>query len=293
MEINNITNKQVYHGAFGQGQITSLIGNLITVVFESGTKQFQFPRGFQNGYLATDDVELKDFIESSKVLEEISPTPEKAANNGIPFTKIIFLNIAWMKYYHWSTSEDIPTNGGKYVDENQRGNEDQNFLPIEIEGEDGIRKNIFLGSYETKSTNGETSNKTHIEKIPGCQLLKNQPCAKGVLVVFCATPKEGGKRVIGWYKNATVYRDYQVMNLQCADGVEYDRYYNVTCDASDAVLLPESVRSKDEWYAPLRNDKKNNRFGFFWSNVWYGKEPEAQNYIKNLFQRIEKYQDQP
>ncbi|MFM6281063.1 MAG: hypothetical protein ACKN9K_22075, partial [Dolichospermum sp.] len=42
--------------------------------------------------------------------------------------KIIFFNIAWMKYYQGVTKEDAPKNGGDFIEQNEYGHEIFNFL---------------------------------------------------------------------------------------------------------------------------------------------------------------------
>lgn len=44
--------------------------------------------------------------------------------------KIVFCNIAYMKYYCGSTEEDTPMNGGKYIGENKDGGEAITFWII-------------------------------------------------------------------------------------------------------------------------------------------------------------------
>lgn len=41
--------------------------------------------------------------------------------------KILFCNIAWMEYYKGVTDDDIPINGGEWVNKNKYGHEAYNF----------------------------------------------------------------------------------------------------------------------------------------------------------------------
>ena len=43
--------------------------------------------------------------------------------------KVVFCEIAWMKYYSGVSEDDQPVNGGKYVKENKEVGEIYNFAP--------------------------------------------------------------------------------------------------------------------------------------------------------------------
>ena len=78
---------------------------------------------------------------------------------------------------------DVPKGGGSYVEENQDAHEAYNFDVVKMLWDgDTTPKNYCLGFVETKH-NKEGSNELHIEKIRGCELLKNDSEAKDVLVV--------------------------------------------------------------------------------------------------------------
>jgi hypothetical protein len=206
--------------------------------------------------------------------------------------KILFCNIAWMKYYRGTSDEDIPINGGSYVDKNHRANEELNFAPFIIDGEDGEPRTVVLGSFETKATNGATSNQVHIEKIKDCAALAKEDYANDVLVIWCATSPSGESRVVGWYKNATICRWYDSIPIDCEDGTSFNRVYNIAALASDAVLLPENKRNRHIWKAPRKNSKTGTPYGFFRANVWYGLEDKAQEFIKRLVDNIYAYDEE-
>lgn len=285
----------IYHNVYGKGAIRNIEGNHINIEFPSDIKMFIFPGGFIQGFLSTHDQRLNDYIVSIKDHQvEISKGKKDKLNLSkstvdIPINKVIFCNIAWMKYYQGTTEDDIPVNGGEFVDKNHDANESLNFLPIILSEDGESERTVLLGSYETKATNGVTVNQTHIEKIAGCQSLAKALCAKGILVVWCATSPRGENRVVGWYKNATVYRHYEAIPIDYEDGSTFDRVYNVTCNIEDAVLLPEAERRKSIWRVPRKNGKNDVRFGFFRANVWYASESEATDYVKNLVSNINDY----
>ena len=72
--------------------------------------------------------------------------------------RILFCNIAWMKYYNGITDDDKPENGGSWVKENGNATECLNFAPCN----DGT----YCGYVSTKSNRGN-SNQLHIEKLEG------------------------------------------------------------------------------------------------------------------------------
>lgn len=98
-----------------------------------------------------------------------------------------------------------------------------------------------MGFVETKSTGGTRANQLHIEKIAGCKACVDEPVVDDVLVVYCAThPAYSFTTVVGWYRHATVFREYQ----QAAFG-DYIQSYAVPhmdLDAPTCGLLLEAMR---------------------------------------------------
>lgn len=182
-----------------------------------------------------------------------------------------------MKFYCGANENDIPYNGGTYVKENGYGHEQYNFDPVKLE--DG--KAYCLGFVETKSSR-DKRNDLHIEKIAGCEGLKNMDSAEDVLVVWCATMAPETIRVVGWYKHATVFRSYR----ECEFDDGYVQDYNVLAEAKDCFLLPLDQRGLLKW--EIRT-AKNYGYGFGQALVWFGTEDAAQDYIKNIVDSIENY----
>ena len=205
--------------------------------------------------------------------------------------KILFCKISSMKYYKGHCIEDMPRFGGEYVDENGFGHEEYNFMPIPMEDEDGPQ---CVGFVEPKSNRG-VRNTLHLENIDGCRLCAKEECVSGVLVVWCAKREIGmtrsgapkyGITVVGWYKNACVWRDLQGWVL-VRDGAEEERCFNVMAAAEDCVLLPDGRRNWHGWNVPLAKNTKTCGFGQ--AMVWYAAEPQAQDYVQRLVQAIEEY----
>lgn len=116
--------------------------------------------------------------------------------------KILFCNIGWMSRYRGKEDQpDVIVGGGKYVDKFNRGGEVCNFLP-------DAKGNVY-GYVSTfgKNRNGKEINRK-INNIFGTD--KRSDRIEGVDVIWLATSKDnGGRHVVGWYRNATVYREKQ------------------------------------------------------------------------------------
>ena len=197
--------------------------------------------------------------------------------------RILFCKVSGMKHYKGACEQDIPYNGGKFVEENGFGHEEFNFLPIELEG---AEQEMCLGFVEPKSNKG-TRNAVHIESIEGCSALKNEEAVEDVLVVWCATRIEGDTTVVGWYKNATVFRHLQDWTIAFSDGTEEDRNYNVLAEARNCTLLPEGERNRHIWSVPSARYTKS--FGFGQSMLWYPTGETAKTYLEKLIHSIDNY----
>ncbi|MHC1694004.1 MAG: hypothetical protein AB9835_01745 [Eubacteriales bacterium] len=204
--------------------------------------------------------------------------------------KILFCKIASMKYYKGVCDDDPAFNGGEFVKENGFGHEEFNFNPIEFTENDEREINgqkQCVGFVETKSTVNKISNQLHIEKIKGCSLLKNDEFVDNVLVVWCATSNINETTVVGWYKDANVFRYYQPITIDFNDGREEDRYFNVRANADNCILLPQSVRHSFIWGVP--SAKKTRSYGFGQSLIWYASEDSAESYVSRLVNNINNY----
>ncbi len=104
--------------------------------------------------------------------------------------RILFCRIGWAKYYDGDIN-DIPQKGGEFTE-----------------------NNIGFEFYNAKSYSGtyygyaKTQGRIHFEKIEAhySQFAKTM---ENVLVVWFAKNPLGGQFVVGWYKNATVFRNWQ------------------------------------------------------------------------------------
>ena len=154
---------------------------------------------------------------------------------------ILVCRVAWMPFYR--SKKEEASGGGSYVEEGNVPYEALNFLPVKGEyfGYVSVRGNININKLGAKSDD---------EKI------------SGVLVVFCASdPKSGDFLVIGWYKNATVYRKWIKR-----PGEKNPRYVRFT--STEAVIVEESLR---EFLMPGSRDNPREPFGGIGQvPIWYG-----------------------
>lgn len=84
--------------------------------------------------------------------------------------RMLFCNIAWMKYYkgNFGSLIDEPIGGGSYVNDNKDRHEKFNFEAADLTFDEHRFPSCryCLGFVETKSL-GEKSNQLHIEKLKG------------------------------------------------------------------------------------------------------------------------------
>lgn len=178
--------------------------------------------------------------------------------------RIIFFNTGWMDFYKGISNDKI-TGGGKHVDSEGWGGEMFNFKSFKSKLYGYVQPKIDK-KYDNPST-------IKLEKIDG---LKTDEKLENVTVVFTAKePHKGGTYIIGWYKNATVYRHYQSPPKN--SNRKYKNFslgYYTTTRSKDGKLL-----SIDERIVKVRRQEKN------WmgqSNVWYAdNNPEFIKLVKD------------
>lgn len=196
---------------------------------------------------------------------------------------ILFARITDMKYYRGITDTDKPCNGGSYVKDTGYAHECNNFNPVEYEG---IEKCIGF----SMMSGGKGVKQLHIENIYGCNLLKNEDAANNVYIVF-VSKAFGSKtmRVVGFYKNATVYREPQFLFID----ESYEQQYQFEALKENCILLPYSERHKgSKWFVPA-SSSKYQKFGFGRFNLWYagglGASKEEIEYVEQMIKSIDTY----
>jgi len=108
----------------------------------------------------------------------------------------LFLRTAWMKHYQGVTDDDLPVGAGAHVQQFQDGGEVYNFKPIRGK------------YYGFARIHGGANLK--IERL-GAKKLDSS--IKNITVVFFSrNPETGGQYIVGWYKNATVYKEVRLFD---------------------------------------------------------------------------------
>lgn len=179
--------------------------------------------------------------------------------------KVVFCEIAWMKYYSGVTEDDKPMHGGKYIDENGAGGEVLNFFPI----------NHKLYGYVM-----HYGNELHIERYD--KILKSFDEVDDVTVVWVATDGTSSK-IVGWYEHATMYRYWQgiydssLLGPECHD-------YNFIANEEDCYLIPE----EDRTFVIPRASKAGTGRGMGQSQIWYADSKYAQEeFIPQVLEYLE------
>lgn len=169
---------------------------------------------------------------------------------------MVLFNIGWMKFYEGQNRSDRIVNGGKYVDIHETGGEVNNFLP----------KGNYLYGY----VRPPRGNKINIEKLgaeAGAQHVDN------VTVVFTATPPKGKRVVVGWYRDARVWRHMQRSNR---------RSYFARAKKNNCTLLEVDERAL---HIPRAN-RQTGAFGFGRSQIRYVQDNDKKDEIVRLLCRF-------
>lgn len=171
--------------------------------------------------------------------------------------KFVFFNIGWMERYKGLQDGDEIIGGGSYVKIEGCGHEVCNFAEV----------NGTLYGYVQP---------------PGSQIdidrLGAQPDddeISNITVVWTATRPTGGTAVIGWYKNATVFRNYQkfarASKLHHENGV--DGYW-ACAEVAGSKLLSVNERTCEI--------PRQIKGGMGQSNVWYADSPESAEVVARV-----------
>lgn len=137
---------------------------------------------------------------------------------------VVFARIGWMKWYRGPQADDEKPIGGGSYNEKEIGIEAYNFLPL---------SGHMLGYFQPVM-------RTNLVALERIEAGFTGESLNGVLVIFVALDKEhGGQRIIGWFRDATVYRHEQTSD---AKERNFFSYFLKTQD-KNAVLIPETRRA--------------------------------------------------
>lgn len=169
---------------------------------------------------------------------------------------LFFCNIGWMSRYEGLEGKaDELLGGGRYPREHGKGGEVCNFVSV-----DG---GYVHGHVET--IRGTKDRKINLEPLGG----NNKTASiSGITVVWTAPhPQKGGRRIVGWYRNATVFRERQSFENHPSSQHEADQLENfrIQALAKDAQCLDEKHRNlrlahgpgwlgQTQWWIPKPNN---------------------------------------
>lgn len=173
---------------------------------------------------------------------------------------ILFCNIGWMERYDGIDGDSIQR-GGSYNNDSI-GHEVCNFT----------NANGKIYGYV------QPTGRINIEKL-GAK--KGEEFVDGVTVIWTAGPESGGTAVVGWYTNATVYRELQRISkppkIHKKNGI---KVYRISASASDVRLLPTYER---EFMIP-----RAVKGGIGQSNIWYADKPESAELVDKVLLLVER-----
>jgi hypothetical protein len=179
--------------------------------------------------------------------------------------RILFANIGWMTHYRGNNKKDQIVGGGSYRNDDKH--EAFNFLPISDKCLGYVQPvkwgKIDLSRIDKNSADNDSLN--------------------DVLVVWIAKhPSAGGTYIVGWYKNATVYKTFQESNA-----LERNKYgFNICAKTDDCTLIPVDQRT---FLVPRANTKGKGFLGQ--SNIWYADSSDIsiQKFRKEVLDYIQNY----
>lgn len=189
---------------------------------------------------------------------------------------ILFARVGYMQYYK-GVAVEKPINGGGH-NESNIGHEAFNFS-CENDG--------FCYGYVQPPRGNTDNNNPHLNIGRINPLFRKQDYIENVLVIWVATkPKNlgGGQYVVGWYKNATVYREFKKLDKNINRYPLKNFHYNIKCKSDDVVLLPVNKRNL---YIP-RPNKNISSIGK--ANIFYLLDPKGfkrNNLAKEMKKAIE------
>lgn len=176
---------------------------------------------------------------------------------------ILFCNVGWMEFYRGLSPADKIVGGGSYVNEEGVGHEVCNFAQV---------RSMVYGYVQPPNAKAQPGEgQINIDRIGA----NGADYVEGVLVVWTATRPEGGTVVVGWYKNATVFRFYQRFRRTPALHGRNDlQGYRIVAKATDVNLLPIDQRTCE---IPRRI-----KGGMGQSNVWFAAARESAPIVREV-----------
>jgi hypothetical protein len=160
--------------------------------------------------------------------------------------RLLVCNVGWMNRYQGLASGDRIQGGGTYVSQHEHGHEVCNFAPVGTS---------YCG-YVQPAQGGKIT----LERLGA----KNhaQGSISGVTVIWTATRPQGGSVVVGWYKDAVVYREVQKLKALALS----QRKNNVDGYFIEASISGSSLLAPDQRTLEVPRKVPG---GMGQANVWY------------------------
>jgi hypothetical protein len=181
---------------------------------------------------------------------------------------LLVLNVGWMKNYK-GLKDDQLTNGGAYVREHGWGGEIFNFLPFE---------GFMYGCVQPPGRKEIPYNSRiiHIERLRASR--EAASFVDGVLVAWVARKPEGGTYLVGWYRDAVVFRQWQKPPEGSRRQFRGESLgYYVRAREEDCILLAQDERTLR---VPRAGDPENlGKGGIGQANLWFA-DSGKQNDLK-------------
>jgi len=170
--------------------------------------------------------------------------------------KIIFLNVAWMSKYNGLTGDKM-SGGGKFVAAHGYGHELLNFCP-------------YKGKMYGFATLPHGT--IRLEKL---EAPKGAESVDGVLVIWVAK-----SRIVGWYKNATVYRHSQPPKSAARSFQRDPIPYQITAAEADCTRIdPPDAR----WFSVPRARERKHAMGRY---TWFAEGNSNRSYRAKVLQYV-------
>lgn len=170
---------------------------------------------------------------------------------------LLFCNTGWMEHFEGNTAADTIKGGGSYVIENGMGHEVCNFLP----------HNGTLYGYVQGGGGGINIARLGADK--------DADQISGITVVWTAKRPNGHTVVVGWYRDATVFRYFQkhakAPPKQAAHEIDS---YLIKARAASATLLPVDAR--------VLQVPRGMKGGMGQSLVWFADNPVIEPFLKQV-----------
>lgn len=179
-------------------------------------------------------------------------------------SKIVFCNIAHMKYYRGITADDKPVNGGKFVQENGTAYECYNFFPV---------NHFCYGYFQHR---GDKIDLSRVEEVEDSVNVLHD-----ITVIWVAN-----RKIVGWYENADMFRYIESFSEPEFDKDHewWDHWFKAR--EENVYLIPDEERNF-EIPSAFRQGKG---MGMGQSNIWYADSdwarevflPAVEKYLSSL-----------